>query len=266
MLHSWHLCKIPNSQYNLPAIGTKIAYQANRAGVAARFADPAVHKSIEVDLALITYDDALLGDVERTIVNTARHHDAHTLSLLAHRARHRHDSQPRAARRHPCYQPLSQGAGRGLLWPPGHMCPGIGRETLGHVRPHDRQGPSHMGLFCSCRLVPERPSAAQQYLTRLEKKHDKGQALTVLAQQLARAVSHRLTRQVACERETCFQRSGRGVGEPGASLDNDGLNLQDALDPAEPTASLNAKARRGRDTLSPALGLDIRSRSCLRRR
>jgi len=70
------------SQYNLPAIGKKIAYKANRDGVAERFADPAVQKSIEVDLALITYDDALLGNVELSILKTARHHDANTLYLL----------------------------------------------------------------------------------------------------------------------------------------------------------------------------------------
>jgi transposase len=70
-----------NSQYNLPAIGTKIAYKANRDGVAERFADAAVHKSIAVDLALITSYDALLRDVELSIVNTAKHHDANTLYL-----------------------------------------------------------------------------------------------------------------------------------------------------------------------------------------
>jgi hypothetical protein len=42
-----------NSQYTLPAIGTNIAYTANRAGVAERFEAPAVHKTLEVDLALI---------------------------------------------------------------------------------------------------------------------------------------------------------------------------------------------------------------------
>src|SRR5499433_3127095 len=66
-----------NSQYNLPAIGKKIAYKANRDGVADRFADAAVQKSIEVDLALITSDDELLRDVELTLVKPARHHDAH---------------------------------------------------------------------------------------------------------------------------------------------------------------------------------------------
>jgi len=71
-----------NSQYNLPAIAKKIAYKANRDGVAERFADPAVQKSIEVDLALIGYYDTLLRDVELTIVKTAKHHDANTLYLL----------------------------------------------------------------------------------------------------------------------------------------------------------------------------------------
>jgi transposase len=70
------------SQYHLPASGKKMADKANREGVAERFADPAVHKSIEVDLALITYYDERLRDVELTILNTARPHDAHTRSLL----------------------------------------------------------------------------------------------------------------------------------------------------------------------------------------
>jgi transposase len=71
-----------NSQYNLPEIGKKIAYKANREGVAERFTDPAVHKTIEVDLALITYYDELLRDLELSITQTAQHHDAHTLYLL----------------------------------------------------------------------------------------------------------------------------------------------------------------------------------------
>jgi transposase len=53
-----------NSQYNLPEIGKKLAYKANRQGVAERCADPAVQKSIEVDLALIDHYDQLLTDLE----------------------------------------------------------------------------------------------------------------------------------------------------------------------------------------------------------
>jgi hypothetical protein len=53
-----------NSQYNVPEIGKKVAYKANRQGVAERFEEAAVQKTIEVDLALITYDDERLKDLE----------------------------------------------------------------------------------------------------------------------------------------------------------------------------------------------------------
>jgi hypothetical protein len=49
-----------NSQYNLPEIGKKLAYQANRAGVAERFLEPAVQKSIEVDLKWAFSEAAVL--------------------------------------------------------------------------------------------------------------------------------------------------------------------------------------------------------------
>lgn len=68
-----------NCQYNLPEIGKQLAYKANRDGVAERFPDPAVQKSIEVDLTLIGHYDDLLRDLELTIVTTAKRHDAHTL-------------------------------------------------------------------------------------------------------------------------------------------------------------------------------------------
>ena len=71
-----------NSQYNLPEIGKKLAYKANRDGVVERFSDPAVQKSVEVDLALIGSYDQLLSDMELTIVQTAKQHDAHTLYRL----------------------------------------------------------------------------------------------------------------------------------------------------------------------------------------
>jgi hypothetical protein len=44
------------SQYNLPQFEKKIALKANREGVAERFPDPSVRKSIEVDLKLLDGD------------------------------------------------------------------------------------------------------------------------------------------------------------------------------------------------------------------
>ena len=71
-----------NSQYNLPGMGKNIAYKANRDGIAERFPDPAVQKSIAVDLALIGHYDPLLNDVEFSIVHTAKQPDPQTLSRL----------------------------------------------------------------------------------------------------------------------------------------------------------------------------------------
>jgi transposase len=71
-----------NSQYTLPEIGKNIAYKANREGVAERFPDPAVQKSIEVDLALLGHYDQLLTELELAIVNTAKEHHAQVFSRL----------------------------------------------------------------------------------------------------------------------------------------------------------------------------------------
>jgi len=183
-----------NSQYNLPEIGKKIAYKANRDGVAERFPDPAVQKSIEVDLALIGYYDQLLSDVELTIVQTAKQHDAHTLYRL-------------------------------------QSVPGIGkilRLVLLYEIHAISRFPRVQDFVSYCRLVKCAQESAgkrygtsgakignaylkwafseaavlflrhnpvgQKYLTRLEKKHGKGKALTILAHKLARAVYYILRR------------------------------------------------------------------------
>jgi len=186
-----------NSQYNLPDIGKKIAYKTNRAGVAERFADPAVQKSVEVDLALIDYYDQLLRDLELAIVKTAKQHDANTLYLL-------------------------------------QTVPGIGKilSLVLLYEMHDiARFPRVQDFVSYCRLVKCAKESAgkrygtsgtkignaylkwafseaavlflrnnpvgQKYLTRLEKKHGKGKALTVLAHKLARAVYYMLKRGMA---------------------------------------------------------------------
>jgi transposase len=186
-----------NSQYNLPAIGKNIAYKANRDGVAERFADPAVQKSMEVDLALISYYDELLRDVELTIVQTAKQHDANTLYLL-------------------------------------QTVPGIGKIlslVLLYEIQHIDRFPRVQEFASYCRLVKcakesngkrsgtsgakignahlkwafseaavlflRANPAGQKFLARLEKKHAKGKALTILAHKLARAVYYMLKRKVA---------------------------------------------------------------------
>lgn len=70
------------SQYNLPPLGAKIAYKANREGVADRFSDPTVRKSIEADLALIDHYDHLLTDLELFLVRSAKIHDPNAFYRL----------------------------------------------------------------------------------------------------------------------------------------------------------------------------------------
>ena len=71
-----------NSQYNLPEIGKKIAYRANRPGVAQRFSDPAVQTSIAADLSLIDFYDTLLNQLELFITRQAKQQDQHSFYLL----------------------------------------------------------------------------------------------------------------------------------------------------------------------------------------
>ena len=186
-----------NSQYNLPELGKKIAYKANRDGVAERFPEPAVQKSLEVDLARIGHDDQLLRDVELAILKTAKPQNAQPLSLL-------------------------------------RTVPGIG-EILSCVLLYEIHAstrfPRVQDFLSSCRLVTctkesagkrygtsgtqlgtaplkwafseaavlflRANPAGQKYLTKLEKTHGSGKALTLLGQKLGRTVSYMLQRQTA---------------------------------------------------------------------
>ena len=213
------------SPYNLPAIGKKIASKANRDGVAERFADPAVPKSIAIDLARIGYDDDLLRDVERTLVKTAKHHDANPLylrqtvpgigkilSLVLLYESHDIARFPRVqdfasyCRLVTC---AKESAGKRS---------GTSGTTIGNA--HLKGAFSEAAVF----FLRDNP-AGQTLLTRLEKKPSKGTAFTILAHTLARAVYYMLTRQTAFDLDTFLQGYGRGAGELKASLDSHGMNL-----------------------------------------
>jgi transposase len=71
-----------NSQYNLPEFGKRIAYPANRKGVAEHFEEPVVRKSIELDLALLERYDALIQELELYLVRQAKRHEPQGFQLL----------------------------------------------------------------------------------------------------------------------------------------------------------------------------------------
>jgi transposase len=194
-----------NSQYNLPDIGKKIAYKANREGVAERFDDAAVQKTIEVDLALITYDDELLKDLELYLLNTAKQHDAHTLYLL--------QTVPGIGkilslvllyeihdiRRFPSVQNFASYA---RLVKCSKESGGKRLGTSGN-----KIGNAHLKWAFSeaATLFLRNNPEGQKLLSRLEKKHDKGKALSILAHQLGRAVYDMLKRQTAFDMDLFLQ-------------------------------------------------------------
>jgi transposase len=70
------------AQYNLPAFAKRLAYPGNRDGVVEHFPDPSVRKRIKVDVALIAHYDALVTDLELTIVREAKRHEADAFHRL----------------------------------------------------------------------------------------------------------------------------------------------------------------------------------------
>jgi transposase len=193
-----------NSQYHLPAIGTKIAYRTHRDGVAERFDAPAVPKTIEVDLALLTYDAELLTDLERSIVHTAKQHDAPTfyrlraipgvgqilaLVLLSDI----HDMH-----RFPSVQDFVSSCRLGKC----------ARESAGkrYGTSGKKIGNAHLkwAFSAAAVLFLRTKPAGQPHLARLEHQHGKGKALTIRAHTLARAVYDMLKRDTVFAMDKCL--------------------------------------------------------------
>src|SRR5215831_12992292 len=186
-----------NSQYNLPEIGKKLAYKANREGVEEHFPDPSVRKTIEVDVSLIDHYDQLLGEVELYITRSAKAHDVQTFARL--------QSVPgigqilalvllyeiQDIRRFPRVQDFvsycrlvkcaKESGGKRL----GASGKKIGN---GHLR---------WAFAEAAVLFLRHNQPGKAYFTKLEHKHGKAKALTVLAHKLARAVYYMLTREQA---------------------------------------------------------------------
>jgi transposase len=190
------------SQDHLPEIGKQIAYKANRDGVAERFPEPAVQKSIAVDLALIDYDDELLRDVALTIVKAAKQHDANPLYLL--------QTVPGIGKmlslvlRYDIYDinrfPRVQAfASYCRLVKCAKASTGKRSGSLG-----PKIGHAHLkGAFAEAAVLFLRAHpAGQKLLARLEKKHGKGKAFPLLAHTLSRAVDDMCTRKVAFDMQS----------------------------------------------------------------
>lgn len=195
-----------NYQYNLPDIEKKIAYKANREGVAERFPDESVRKSIELDLKLLDYYDQILPRLEHEISLIAKAHDADSYFRIR--------STPGIGRilglvilyeihdihRFPTVQDFvsycrlvksaKESAGKRL---------GSSGKKIGNV--HLKWAFSEAAV-----LFLRRNPEARKYRDKLQKKHGKAKSMTILAHKLARAVYYILKRKEVFHIKTFFEK------------------------------------------------------------
>jgi transposase len=241
----------PNSQSNLPEIGKKLAYKANRDGVAARFPASAVQKSLDLDLTRIDAYDRLLTDLELDRVRTAKEHAAQTcyrlrsipgvgkiLALVLRYEIHAIHRFPRV-QEFVSYCRLVKYAKESAGKHDGTSGTTIGNAYL-------KWAFSEAAVLC----LRNNP-AGQKYRARLGKNHRQGTALTVLAHQLARAVYDLLKRDTAFDMDKFFNAYRSAASAPAASRAAQGAAWRSSAGAAETAASWHASKPIGPTSLIP---------------
>ena len=188
-------------QYNLPAFEKRIACPANREGLVEHFPDPAVQESIAVNVALLERYDELLGKLELSIVRQAKRHDAdafHRLrsvpgigKILALTILYEIHDVNRFSR-------VQEFASYARLVKCAHESAGKKLGTGGA-----KQGNVHLKWAFSeaAVLFLRHGGEHQKLLARLQRKHGKGKALSILAHKIGRAVYYLLARKTVYSAE-----------------------------------------------------------------
>jgi len=183
-----------NSQYNLPPFTKVISYRANREGLAERFPNSSVAKSIEVDLSLIDLYHELITDVELTVMRTAKQHDGNAIHLLR--------SIPGIGKvlsmtiLYEICTIARFGRVQDFLSYSRLVKPT--RSSAGKLYGHSgaKIGNAHLKWAFSeaATLFIRHSERGKKFFARLERKHSKGKALSVLAHKLGRATYFMLQR------------------------------------------------------------------------
>jgi transposase len=186
-----------NAQYNLPEFGKKIARKVHREGLAEIFPHPEVRRSIQIDVELIDHLDKILESLRREILRIATHHDPQALALLR----------------------TVYGIGSTLSLVILYEIHSIDRfervqdfcsyarlVRCDHESAGRRSGKSHRKIgnahlkwaFSEATVLFLRGNVeGMKYKRRLERKHGRGKALSILAHRLGRTVYHMLKRRKA---------------------------------------------------------------------
>ena len=183
-------------QYNLPSPG-RIAYKSNRVGIGPAFADPSTRKAVTLDLDLITVYDERIRELELFLVNRAKEHDATVfqrlrsvpgigkiLAMTILYEVHDIDRFPRV-QDFASYARLVKGS----------------KESAGKRKGSSgaKMGNVHLKWAFSeaAVLFLAKCEQGKALKARLDKKHGKAKALSILAHKLGRAVYHMLCSKTA---------------------------------------------------------------------
>ena len=191
-------------QSNLSLPPRKIAYKANREGVAERFEDESTRKSVEVDFGLIAHYDELIKDLELFLIRKVKAHDRKAYELLR--------SVPGIGpilsmtilfeldriERFPRVQDFASYS----------RLVKCAKESAGKRSGSSGKkiGNAHLKWAFSeaAVLFIRGDDRAKKLLARYERKHGKGKALSILAHKLGRTVYFMLARKKAFDPERFF--------------------------------------------------------------
>jgi transposase len=193
--------QMTHHQYNLASPGRRISYRSNREGIEDVFEEVSVRESVAADVTLADHYETVINELELSVLRQARGHDPNSLQLL-------------------------------------RSLPGIGKVLALTIlyEIHDIQRFERVQEFASyCRLVKCQKSSAgkvvgtggakignaylkwafseaavlflakcpqgKALLARIERKHGKAKALSILAHRIGRAVYFMLARKRAFDLE-----------------------------------------------------------------
>jgi transposase len=193
--------QMTHHQYNLPSPGKRISYRSNRVGLGDGFEDLSVRESIAADVTLANHYEALINELELSVLRQARGHDANSFQLLRSipgigkvlaltilyeiHDIHRFQRVQQFASYSRLVKCLQTSAGKVV---------GSSNAKMGNAYLKWAFSEAAVLFLAKC---PQ----GKELLARIERKHSKAKALSILAHRIGRAAYFMLMRQKAFDAE-----------------------------------------------------------------
>jgi transposase len=189
--------QMTHHQYNLPSPGRRISYRSNRDGIGEGFEDTSTRESITADLTLVDQYERVIGEMELEVLRQARGHDHNSFQLLRSLPGigrvlaltilyEIHDiARFERVQNFSSYSRLVK-----CQHSSGGKVVGSGSAKIGNA--YLKWAFSEAAVLFLAKCPQGKP-----LLARIERKHGKAKALSILAHRIGRAVYFMLARQRA---------------------------------------------------------------------